>query len=63
MFLIADTKDGGRSRACTATAVQALRQLRDMTVAGLAPVVTDINGRRLSLETLSRRARLENLPQ
>ena len=62
MVLIADTGDGGRSRACTATAVQALRQPEEMTVSGLAPIVTDINGRQLSFETLSRRARLE-LPQ
>ena len=59
MFRIAGTKDEGRNRACTATAVQALRQHSHMTVAGLAPIVTDLNGRRLSLETLRGRARLE----
>lgn len=61
MFRIAGTKDKGRNRACTATAAQALRQHSDMTVAGLAPVVTDLNGRRLSLETLRGRARLETV--
>ncbi len=59
MFRIAGTKDKGRHRACAATAVQALRQHSDMTVAGLAPIVTDLNGRMLSLETLRGRARFE----
>ena len=59
MFRIAGTVDKGRRRACTATAVQALRQHSDMTTAGLAPVVTDLNGRRLSLDALRGRARLE----
>ena len=63
MFLITATNSKGRRRACTATAVQALRQQRDMMDAGLAPVVTDIKGRMLSFETLRGRARLEDRPQ
>ena len=59
MFRIAGTKDMGRNRACTGTASQALRQHSAMTVAGLAPIVTDLNGRRLSLQTLRGHARLE----
>jgi hypothetical protein len=59
MFRIAGTTDKGRRRACTATATQALRQHSDMTVAGLAPVITDLKGRKLSLEALHGRARLE----
>lgn len=59
MFIIAGTKDSGRNRACTATATQALRQHKDMANAGLAPVVTDLNGRRLSLEVLRGHARSE----
>ncbi len=61
MFRIAGTKDQGRKRACTATAAQALCHHSDMTIAGLAPIVTDLNGRRLSLATLRGRARLETV--
>ena len=56
MFLIAGTTDHGRHRACTATAAQALNQHREMTAKGLAPIVTDLQGRAMTIDHLRGRA-------
>ena len=48
MFLLRSTNDHDRSRTATATAAQALRQYARMSRDGLAPRVTDLNGRAIS---------------